>query len=1138
MDEPRQTFSRSDATFVAVCLGLALVSLFVIVRFFGAAFPEASIDLRYDRNASRVPAEAVIARLGLPVEGRKHTAVFESDDTSRIFLERTLGLERANEVIRRRDVKVWYWRHRWFKPLVEEEYGIDIAPTGEIVAFARKLPESVALPALDSVSARQLAEHFLRDVGIDARQLTLVSESQRQLPKRLQRIYTWESKSVRPGGAPYRFGIAIDGNAVTSFSQRLKVPEEWLRSYSELRSKNNAAGNVDTIFLIITIIGIIAVFVARVRRGDLHFRFVLALGAVSVVLVTGVALNSWPSALAGYNTTTSYPAFVAQFLLGAVLQSIGTAMMLVVVCGAGEVLYRESLPQHLAIPKLWTPRALASRRVFRSLILGYSLVAIFIAYQVIFYLIAGHFGAWSPAEVPYDDMLNSAVPWLAVLFAGFFPAFSEEFMSRAFSIPFFHRFVRSRFAAIVIAGFIWGFGHATYPNQPFYIRGVEVGIVGVILGLLMQRFGLLTLLIWHYTVDAVYTALLLIRSGNTYYVVSGLAAALIFAVPLIASIVLLIRNRGFIDDSDLSNSTLPLSPPPAPESISLVRAELPPAIRSHPSLALIAATALATALVVSFMTIESLDSVADYRITRAQAKAIATAHMSKLSQPIPERVIADPVSGFRSWNRESPHEEGGAPAGFDGVAAEHLLKSGLSMTALADLMRRDVPTATWAVRFFTPMKKREYFVEVDPRTSRVVGYHKYEEESTRGAALERPAALAIATAAFAGYGLDPARFTVQDAFTFQQSNRRDWLFHFQQTKPVARDAFRRVSVRVMGGEVTQFTVTVKVPDRAYRDANQETLFNTILSLLKIIGTLAALALIVAGFVIATRKGRLPWKRALLWTAALSVIPIANIVLGYESALFGYNSSVAWETFRLDLITDSVRSAGLQMGALFLAVAGILAVYPHAEALLSRAGRARFGRGALTGAIAALSLLALVRPLTQIVALRWPGSVPLGPVDASNLVAVALPSLIIVGDAIFAAIAGSAAVALYMAAVAPMRRTRWLPALVTISILFTLSLDPGATPRQMAVMLIRSLVMALFGWCAGRYLLGRNLLAWPLAFFLATTIDRAASLFQHHRPDLVVHGTIVAVVVFIVAVAMVSGRERVEPGESEMVANSI
>ena len=92
-------------------------------------------------------------------------------------------------------------------------------------------------------------------------------------------------------------------------------------------------------------------------------------------------------------------------------------------------------------------------------------------------------GAWSPADVPYSDLLNTRFPWLFVLFGGYLPAVSEEFLFRMFAIPFLRKLVRWLPAAVVLAGFIWGFGHAGYPKQPFFIRGLEVGIGGVALGL-------------------------------------------------------------------------------------------------------------------------------------------------------------------------------------------------------------------------------------------------------------------------------------------------------------------------------------------------------------------------------------------------------------------------------------------------------------------------------------------------------------------------------------------------------------------------------------------------------------------------------------------------------------------------------
>ena len=106
-----------------------------------------------------------------------------------------------------------------------------------------------------------------------------------------------------------------------------------------------------------------------------------------------MSLNSLPSQIAWYETSTSYPAFIGSAIFSGAMQSLGTAMMLIVICGAGEVLYRERLPRQLAIPRLWTRKALQSKRVFLSLILGYALVPMFIAYQVVFYIVAQRFGA-------------------------------------------------------------------------------------------------------------------------------------------------------------------------------------------------------------------------------------------------------------------------------------------------------------------------------------------------------------------------------------------------------------------------------------------------------------------------------------------------------------------------------------------------------------------------------------------------------------------------------------------------------------------------------------------------------------------------------------------------------------------------
>ena len=1114
--------TRRDWVLIAICLAITAGSLYVISRWFGDAFPEASIEFKYDRARSRQVAERLLRQLNLNPAGMKHSVVFESDNIARIFLERSLGLERANRVMTD-EVLVWYWRHRWFRPLQEEEYAAEIAPTGEIVSFARMIPEAMPMPPTEEAVARRAAESFLLGAGIDLSTIRLVSQSERKLPARVQRIFTWESSRIRPGGAPYRYVATIDGGAVTSFARRVRVPEEWIRSYRASRSKNEAAGRVDLIFMMITMIAALAVFISRIRRGDLQIRFLLVIGAVTAVLTAGVTANSFPSALAGYDTTTSYPAFIAQLVLLIAVQSIGSAMLLIVICGAGEVLYRERTPGHLAIPRLWTRRALASRRVFLSLILGYTLVGFFIAYQVAFYIVAGEFGAWAPADIPYDDILNTAFPWIAVLFAGFFPAFSEEFLSRAFSIPFFERILRSRTFAIVLAGFIWGFGHATYPQQPFYIRGLEVGLAGVLLGFLMYRYGLLALLIWHYTVDAVYTSLLLFRSGNAYYVASAAIASLVFAFPLLISIALYIRNRGFLPDDALTNASLP-PPSPAPPPREVAEVPLPEPVAPSMGRLAIGAAAVAIAAVLVVYRPPSPGDVVDYRITAGEAKTLARDHLRDLGQPLPPKIAAIPVSGFRSWDENSSREEGGSASGFDEIAATYLVRNGLPMSSLSGIMRDQIHAATWMVRQFTPGKKTEYFVEVDPRTERVVGYHKYADENARGDQLEREAARAIAESAFARYGVRMSDFDVREALSFPQPNRRDWLFHFDQRKPIAAEGIRRVTIRVMGSEVTQFASTVRVPDSVYREESRETLSTMVLVVLKIAGIVIALALVIAGAIMVTRHGGVAWRQAAKITALLAIIPIAGVAFRGDQTLFAYSTATAWETFRVNVIADAARSAGGQILLLFLALLGILSIYPNALRILSREGRARLGTSAAIAAATAAALMSIYGDLMQRLEMLFPSRLRVGEIAVSPAVGLPLPSIFEAAEALFGAIILTGAVALFVTAITPWSR-RWLARAVTIGVIFCVSINIGAGPREVGLMIVATAILTAVVWLMARFVLGTNLLAWPAAAFVASLLRSAGALLQNHRQDLLLHGIVLLAIAAAVIMWLATAPRR-------------
>lgn len=1116
----REKLTRRDWLFILACAVVAAGSLFVVFRWFGTAFPEASIDFRYDRKSSTPIAERVLRGQHVDLSRLKHTTVFDEDDSAKIFLERSLGLGKANALMKGA-VHLWYWQHRWFRPSQEEEYRVDIAPSGEVVTYARKIPEARAIPSGSVADARTIAETFLRDCAVNIADLQLVAQSERTLPKRAERIFTWDSRTLHPAGAPYRFTVTVDGNVVTNYSQHVQVPDAWRRGYSELRSKNFLASNIDTIFFAITIVALVVVFIVRVLRGDLQLRLLAGVGIVAVVLSAGVALNNFPGALASYDTTDSYAAFIAKFIAWNVLLSpIGVAMFLIVVVGAGEAMYRERLPQHIALSRIWSRRALESRRIFRAFVLAYTLTAAFLAYQVAFYLIATKFGAWSPAEVPYDEVLNSAVPWIAVLFAGFLPGVSEEFMSRAFSIPFFERVFRSRVAAIVFSAFVWGFGHAGYANQPFFIRGVEVGIAGTILGFLMYRFGVLPLVMWHFTIDALYTALLLFRSGNRYYVISAGIASLVFAIPMVVSIALYVKNRGFAPDDELSNASVGTAPelPPA------TRAEehqLPPADVVTTRRLLACAIAIVIAALLVMKRPASIDDAIDYQMHRDTAKYSATKYLrSTTHQPLPERVAATEQNGFRSWNDKSPRQDGGAPAGFDTIAAEYVVQHGASIEQLTAIMRTTIPAGNWLVRFFTPMQKREIFVEIDPREQGVIGFTEYRDETAPGARLEQDAATKIAIRAMLDHGFDTRDFELKEALSFQQPNRRDWLLHFQHRTPIVPGAYRRVTVRLMGADVTQLVRTIKVPDAAYREATTTTFLNIVLGLVRLAGAIAIVALIVAGFVIVARHEGFPWRRALRWTLILAIVPLAGALADLDSSAFGYQTSTQWWTFISGEITDGVRTLGLQLGALLLALVAIDAMVPYVGSLASREARARLGRGAVIRALTAIATFTGVRLALSIVSRRFPSMLSIHAPEISSAVAIPVPALFELGEALLRAIQLSAAVGLFILAVRSFKRPGTRAAIAMIA-LFTSAIDSSADMRQMPLMLASAITIAILGYVIVRWILRDNVLAYPLAFFIAMTLQNASAMMRNHRFDLQANAIaeLVAIVIVIAFFAL-------------------
>jgi membrane protease YdiL (CAAX protease family) len=579
-------------------------------RWFGRAFPEASIEFAVNRSESQDVAAEFLRRVDLDPSAWRHAGVFGYDDDTKIFLERELGLERAQAVYGD-TVRLWRWEHRWFRPREREELRVDVTAGGEIAGFEHRIAEEAPGERLDAAEARVIAERFLADrMQRDLAALDYLEGASTQQPNRLDHTFTWKLRDFEVAGATYRVTVQVSGDRVTVYDEFLDIPQDWQDAYTRLRSRNETAGAVASMLLVLTFVAMLIVLVLRIRDRDVRWRTALAFGAVAFALQLLAALNQFDIHKFSYETQDSYASFFTEFLLVALFGSLAFGSSILLLTAAAEPLYRERFPRKLSLTSLFTPRGLRTKTFFREVLLGLTLMTLFAAYQAVFYVVAARYGAWAPLEVPYSNMLNTAIPWAIVLFIGFFPAVSEEFVSRMFSIPFVERLLAraglrrgALVLAVLVSSFVWGFAHSSYPNQPFWIRGVEVGVAGIVVSLVMLRWGILATLVWHYTVDAFYTAFLLLRSGNPYFVTSGAITSCIMLVPLVVSLVLYKRRGGFEPEAGLRNAEAP-APPAPPQPVEPEADAVPverPGYEPLPRRRLMAAAAIAAALLLLYV---------------------------------------------------------------------------------------------------------------------------------------------------------------------------------------------------------------------------------------------------------------------------------------------------------------------------------------------------------------------------------------------------------------------------------------------------------------------------------------------------------------------------------------------------------
>ena len=904
--------SRRDVRVLLLWLLAALLGASLAYRYFFRAFPEAAVDFKVTRGQALELARTFAATQGLSLQGYRSATVFNVDDNAKTYLEREVGLAQANRLMASQ-VSVWYWEVRFFRPRQKEEIRVRVDPKGRIVGYEHILEEVSPGSRLDRAAASVRAEQFLAEtLHTNLAAYAPLPEEANSIarPNRIDWSFTWERTGFRVKDAPYRLQVTIDGDRAGDYQEFLKVPEAWQRTYDRLRSSNNFIETIALIPYAILIGAALSVLITMGRRGLVRWKWVLALGLFITVLYFAMQLNEWPLVRASYDTNDSYAGFFAAELVKALAGSLALALLVVIAAAPGEPLYRGGQPNQLRLGSAFTLAGLRTRQFFCSGFAGLCLAAVHIGFVVAFYVVGRRFGVWAPQDLQYSDTLSTALPWIYPLTIGIYAAASEEFLFRMFSIRFVMRVTRSRILAIVLPALAWGFLHSNYPQEPPYIRGIEVGAIGIVAGWVMLRWGILATLTWHYTVDAFLTSLSLMRSEDLYTRISGGIVGFAAVIPVGVAGLLYLKRGAFTDEADLLNRAQPLvestTVAEEPHSSTLPAALYQPLNRR--GLVLLAGAGLLGLASLWIIKPQNIGAFVRFPLDGREAAARADDVLRRLRE--------NPASYRRVLTIQYT---------FDPLVNEYLRRA-IGVEGVNRVYRDRVPAAFWTARYFRDSQKEEYFIVLRPDGT-LHSVHHTLAEAAPGANLTKEEAQARAeTFLRDSKGIDLSGWRLVEAQSKKLPSRTDHSFVWEEMRalsaspPGAEAAQVRLSLVVQGDEVSGYRIFIHLPEDWVRKQNETTLANTAQTviLLSLVGGFGLAVLIIfLRNLKSPQIAAVPWRRISLWSLAVLAASLLRFATLEPQYLLMYRTEQPFAAFVGSLLIRQALSAALFYSATIL-----------------------------------------------------------------------------------------------------------------------------------------------------------------------------------------------------------------------------
>ncbi|NOU92790.1 CPBP family intramembrane metalloprotease [Paenibacillus sp. LMG 31456] len=510
---------------------LAVIGIIIYLTVIGSSYlqdPSKAVEQepRYPSITKQEAADAatqfVKERFGLPVDSYTTNTLFQSYTKRSGYLQK----EKLSEEYTKRfsSLPIDYYEVEINDNTNKMNYYIDVNYSNQrILGWEAYSSPSTKRPVTSSpnTSSLELAEQAITNMGYPAADFNRASHYQgKKIAERLDgpssaagTEFVFESKDKQIGTAKLLLSISIANGKVVSFHPIFDIPA----SFTEWQKHQDDRATLMTRFSlgVSLIMAIASVYIIIRYRREITFRRGLLLSFLFFSVYVANNFNMLPAFRTSHTEGPSE-------LQGIIYLWISNVIIFLM---AVSVYFALLAGKNMWLRRGWNPITEWSDSKFGNHVMtamgrGYLLCLFILGVQQGLFFIAGeYFDVWSVSD-PSDSVLNMSIPAVFPLLA-WSASISEEAIYRLFGIAFFLKLVRNRFVAVLLPSIVWALSHTQYPIYPVYTRLIEVTIIGLIFGFAFFKYGFMTVLFAHATMDSILMGLSLIDMGDLLQSITG-----------------------------------------------------------------------------------------------------------------------------------------------------------------------------------------------------------------------------------------------------------------------------------------------------------------------------------------------------------------------------------------------------------------------------------------------------------------------------------------------------------------------------------------------------------------------------------------------------------------------------------------